>query len=425
MKILKLLFLVCIFFIHATVFAGLSETVDALEKKIWKDFVCEYGFVLDYKGDFPSPQDCLDGRPNYLNWWGPTENAAKFTGLYLASVCQRHMLIPNESDAEKARRLAKGLMLCASVSDVKGFISRGVSSDGRTHYPIGSEDQTLPWIYGMYMYLKSDIPNAAEKGEVKAKIIEVCSALDENGWKCPCDGKFKGQYSGGFSGFRFFNAPCMLFGLRVMWDLTQSDHWRQKYYSALRQADPNTGKSRMEICANGYKFDADWLYDIDKNFLWIYVKCQAVLRILYDMEVDPQVRAAYFAGLCSNAKSALKSAGDYKLYDNSANYPFTSADWRRIYKWRPQESQAEAKKLAMEQLKSYKHGVARKAERNYMTNAMSAVAMLAFSGESKYRKLAEEAISHYDYSKFHLGEIIYASVAYSALKTYVKAMPEK
>ena len=43
-------------------FAGLSETVDSLEKKIWKDFVCEYGFVLDYKGDFPSPQDCLDGR---------------------------------------------------------------------------------------------------------------------------------------------------------------------------------------------------------------------------------------------------------------------------------------------------------------------------------------------------------------------------
>ena len=105
MKILKLLFLVCIFFIHATVFAGLSETVDALEKKIWKDFVCEYGFVLDYKGDFPSPQDCLDGRPNYLNWWGPTENAAKFTGLYLAAVCQRHTLNPTPSDAEKAREL--------------------------------------------------------------------------------------------------------------------------------------------------------------------------------------------------------------------------------------------------------------------------------------------------------------------------------
>ena len=141
-------------------------------------------------------------------------------------------------------------MLCASVSDVKGFISRGVSSDGRTHYPLGSEDQTLPWIYGMYLYLKSDITNATEKGEVKAKIIEVCSALDENGWKCPCDGKFKGLCCGDFSGFRFFNAPCMLFGLRVMWDLTQSDNWRQKYYSALRQTDPVAGKTRMEICAN-------------------------------------------------------------------------------------------------------------------------------------------------------------------------------
>ena len=79
-----------------------------------------------------------------------------------------------------------------------------------------------------------------------------------------------------------------------------------------------------------YKFDANWLYNIDKNFLWIYVKCQAVLRILYDMEADPKARTSYIAGLRSNAKSASKSAGDYNLYNNSANYPFTSADWKYI-----------------------------------------------------------------------------------------------
>ena len=419
MKISKLPSLIFYFFIYSVGYADISEAVDALEKKIWKDFVCEYGFVLDYKGDFPTPQECLEGRPNYLNWWGPSENAAKFTGLYLASVCQRYSLNPTQSDADKARKLAKGLMLCASVSDVKGFVSRGVSSDGKTHYPLGSEDQTVPWIYGMYLYLKSDIPNAKEKEGIKSKIIEVCSALDVNDWACPCDGKFKGQNRGELSNFRFFYAPCMLFGLRVMWDLTQSNHWRDKYYSALRMRYGNTGKSRIEICSKGYTFDNDWLFNIDKNFLWIYVKCQAVMRILHDMEPDSKIKAAYYSGLCANAESAYKSAQEYKSYDNSANYLFNSSDWRKIYKWRPQESQKDAENLALEQLKSYSHGAARKMERNYMTNPMSAVSMLAFSGEAKYRKIIEDAISHYDYSKFHLGEIIYASIAYSALKTYV------
>ena len=187
----------------------------------------------------------------------------------------------------------------------------------------------------------------------------------------------------------------------------------------LRERYGNTGKSRIEICAKGYTFDNDWLFNIDKNFLWIYVKCQAVMRILHDMEPDSKIKAAYYSGLCANAESAYKSAQEYKLYDNSANYLFNSSDWRKIYKWRPQESQKDAEKLALEQLKSHSHGAARKMERNYMTNPMSAVSMLAFSGEAKYRKIIEDAISHYDYSKFHLGEIIYASIAYSALKTYV------
>ena len=126
MKSLNLPLIIFCFFICSAGYAGVSEAIEAAEKKIWEDFVSEYGFVLDYKGDFPTPQDCAEGRPNYLNWWGPTENAAKFTGLYLAAVCQRHTLNPTPSDAEKARELAKGLMLCASVSDVKGFISRVV-----------------------------------------------------------------------------------------------------------------------------------------------------------------------------------------------------------------------------------------------------------------------------------------------------------
>ena len=98
----------------------------------------------------------------------------------------------------------------------------------------------------------------------------------------------------------------------------------------------------MEICSRGYRLDDGWLTNIDKNFLWIYVKGQAALRMLFDMETDPDAKEAFLAGLRANASNAFKVVGDYKLYDNSANYPFTSSDWRRIYKWRPQKSQKDA-----------------------------------------------------------------------------------
>ena len=155
--------------------------------------------------------------------------------------------------------------------------------------------------------------------------------------------------------------------------------------------------------------------------LWkLYPDSWQAVRMLFDMETDPDSKEAFLAGLRANASNAFKVVGDYKLYDNSANYPFTSSDWRRIYKWRPQKSQKDAEELAMLQLNSHLHGSARKMERNYMTNPMSAAAMLAFSGDPKYRETVEKVISHYDYSKFHLGEIIYASVAYSAMETYIK-----
>ena len=170
--------------------------------------------ILDYAGEIPSPKDIEDGVPNFLSWWSPIENGAKFTGLYIAAACRRAEDTGNESDIAKARKLAKGLMLCASVSDVKGFVARGVGTDGKSHYPFGSEDQTVPWLYGMYSYYKSRIPSEAERAEIRKKFSEICEALDANSWNCPCDGKFAGDSRGNISGFRFLQTPCYLFCAR-------------------------------------------------------------------------------------------------------------------------------------------------------------------------------------------------------------------
>ena len=69
MKIQKTLSIVYCFFICAAAYAGAQKAMEEAEKTIWSGFISEYGFVLDYKGELPSPQECIDGRPNYLNWW--------------------------------------------------------------------------------------------------------------------------------------------------------------------------------------------------------------------------------------------------------------------------------------------------------------------------------------------------------------------
>ncbi len=48
-------------------------------------------------------------------------------------------------------------------------------------------DQTLPWFYGLWRYVKSGIPDDREKQEIVTKMVEVTRALEENGWRMPCD----------------------------------------------------------------------------------------------------------------------------------------------------------------------------------------------------------------------------------------------
>jgi hypothetical protein len=61
----------------------------------------------------------------------------------------------------------EGLHSLNSISDVKGFVGRGVSSDGRSHYPMGSDDQTGPWFIGLWRYYDSGLATDEEKERIR------------------------------------------------------------------------------------------------------------------------------------------------------------------------------------------------------------------------------------------------------------------
>lgn len=393
------------------------EVVNAIEQAntmLWEKFVDKYGIVNDFVGERPSPFDCRLGRPNAIGWWSPIEDGAFFTGLYLVAACERARIINTDIDRDKARVLAQGLLKLSSISDVPGFIARGVSSDGKTHYPTGSTDQTFPWYYGLYTYLKTDIPTPKEREIIKNKMIEVVNALKLNSWKLPCDGMFTGTHRDALSDERFLEVTCFLYVLRTMYELTGDKEWLDQYYYALKERPNNSDKTRAEICAVGVLGDSS-LWGDSRSYLWIYVKNQAALAGLLKMEKDESIKKYYQVGVKKSAAKGLEDIGYYTQFDNEDKKIFGNTDWRAAHStWYPQVTQADA--YAVSKMGDpAKIGERKRYERAMMTNPLAAACIVALTGDKTHCKLIEKVVSHYDYSRLNLAEFFFAEFAYYAM----------
>ncbi len=379
--------------------------------ELWNKFIDKYGIINDFVGERPTPMDARLSRPNAFGWWTPIEDGAFFTGLYLAATCERARQTGSPEDKDKARVLAQGLLKLASVSDVPGFISRGVSTDGFTHYPNGSNDQTVPWFYGLYQYLKTDIPSAKERDIIKSKLIEVIDALRLNDWEFPSDGTFTGLTRDDLRDNRFLEAPCYLYLMRCMHELTGDAAWLSWYKRATVEVPKGGKKTRAEVCAEGVAYDVP-MWGASRAYLWIYVMKQAALVELARLETEAAPKALYQAGIKKNRDFVLEFAREYKKFDNSDTKAFGNTNWRDCYtEWFPQFTIAEA--IAVSKFRNDRVAGERKSyERNFMTTPLAAVSILALSGNQEDCKLIDEVVSHYNYSALFLSEFFYAEYAY-------------
>jgi hypothetical protein len=336
--------------------AALPPSIETLHQSLWKRFIAEpQGLLLDYTlgGDpslLPSAEEAVAGKPNAISWWTPMENGAFFSGLYLDGIVRRYQMTKSGEDREKAAKLARGLMLCASVGTTPGFVARGVLADGKSHYGIGSDDQTAPWFYGLWRYVRSGIPDDAEKNQIVAKMVEVGVAIQWAGWQMPCDavGDLKpGQYRGGWSGSDYRGGSRLLFVTRMLFEVTGDPAWGNAYNNFLHEKMPN-GQTRLEIVARG--IPGEWAEHpaLANEHIYIYVVSQAMVADLLAMEIRADVAAKYAESLAAGVRTcAGRTTADVSRLGTA---PFRT-DWRSMNElWHPQTTTGEAVDLALKQL---------------------------------------------------------------------------
>lgn len=397
--------------------ADASSAVEQAHSEIWRRFIDKYGIMIDFadmdgKVSLPTPEECREGKPNALGWWAPIENGAMFNGLYMDAAILRWKRTQAAADAAKARKLMEGLLLLNSISDVKGFVGRGVSTDGRSHYAMGSNDQTMPWYLGLWRYWESGLATEAEKTRIVDHLVETTEEIMRLGWKMPAEQPFGTR--GSFEGFHFEEAARKLFVKKMLHIVTGDAKWQTMYLAELDARGGEKNESKRELCAGGMKF---W-YSRTHN----WTSCAAVggLRGLWELETDAALKSDYAKGLVASAKLAAESLPVAQQWDN-ADTSYFEMNWRVMNAdWKPQTTEKEAQELAQAQMKMFSKLAPRRGKETAFIREPSAAAwnvMLCPDAEvlKQHAPEVEKLIAHYDYSKLYYSQFFWVEAAWERL----------
>ncbi len=393
-------------------------SVNKAHEQLWLKFIDQKnGILYDYASltdtiGIPTPEECGMSMPNALSWWVPNENGAFFNGLYLDALCKRWKVKQDDKSEFEARKLVSGLKLLSGVSESKGFIARGLSTDNASHFPVSSPDQIFPWFYGLWHYIRSGIPDVAEKDSLITEMEKTALALASVDWKIPCE-RDDLKFFGDLAGSDYSDCARLLSVIRLMHELTGDDRWINDYYASLNEKPSRSQKTRLEILTDGLPYQEPDSY----NSFWTSSMDQAALKELYTLEKDNVIRSQFRIGLDSNGLKAAKHIARYKEFDNNHDLEF-NPDWRVLNSlWRPQKTMQEALELADLQLELWDRvSPAKGYELIKMMEPLNACWIVVLSGNpdiiNPVMKDIRAALIHYDwarmnYSTFFIAECIY------------------
>jgi hypothetical protein len=299
-----------------------------------------------------------------------------------------------------------------SISEVKGFVGRGVSTDGKSHYPMGSNDQSSPWFLGLWRYWESGLATEEEKQRITQHLVTTAEVILAMKWQMPAEPPFGKR--GGFSGFAFDAAPRLLFTCKALHQVTGDAKWDKLYRDALVERGGKENRTRLEVCEHGMVFE------YAKYHTWTSCTCVSAVRALWEMEKDETIRAAYAKGLQASADLAFKSLPMAQQFDN-ADTSYFEMDWRVMNQdWKPQRTEQEAQDLAHVQLKNFMKLAPRRGKETAFVREPTAAAWVVTLAPDEVilqqrRAEVEKVIAHYDYTKLYYSQFFWVDSAWERL----------
>lgn len=386
-----------------------EEAIQKAHTELWRRFVDEHNTILDYTaldGSIvrPTPEECREMKPSALSWGVPNEDGPMFNGLYLDAMCNRWKLTKSDEDRAKAKRMIDGLLFHASLGNTPGFIARGVATDGKTTYSMGSNDQTMPWLYGMWRYLNDGVATPEERPRLIAKFVEIVNVLDKSEWRMPCDGP-PSPYRGTFAKPTWDYVPRLLFTMKVMHQFTGDARWQQRYLEAVHEKVGKGQRTRLEICRTGLQFDPGQ----GARNSWTGSVSVIALRGLWELETDPDLKASYAQGLRSSAELCATSLPLIEKFDVNGTEHFEN-DWHVMNEaWKPQHSEEETVAVANAGLRVQSKASPRMhIEKDYVREPCFAAWVVTLCPDKAYvatqRDAIAKVITHYRYDRLHLSQ---------------------
>ncbi len=308
---------------------NLNPTIDKAWNHVFgRLFHEETGLIYDYVtselpeerfAHLPKPDEIARNVPNPSGWGTGMEDCMLNAGFAMDALRLEFERSGREIWRTRAKKLFRGMKRCATVHGKRGFVVRGCAPDGKSCYPNSSRDQFTLFVYGVWRFFRSALSDAQERKEAAQLLCDVATYCEqtitpENEYNLlRLDGKIAmvSNMQGRISTHEIMRLPMFY---AAAWDVSGDPHWN---HLSRKYAVPGIEENLK----------------IDTKRSWWEIELsqmQVSLRLLYEIETDPALKAKYAQTMGIVLRLAeqelAKEAGKLKLF------PGTFSEWNTSWR---------------------------------------------------------------------------------------------
>ena len=222
---------------------SIDSTLEYVRTKLFSEKTCLiYDHVIHREQDFPGSADIAAGFPDPCGYSTGMEDGMINGGTMLDACLLKYEPDGDPETAYFARKLVRGMLLCA-FSGKDGFLPREVSPvDGRSHYPDSSRDQYTIFAFGMHRYLGSSLCTPEERAEICRAAIAIArraerNVVPETGYDMLTeDGRASlvtVLWGDSLGNHEYFRLPMLYL---LAYEASGEEHWLEKYRQLREKA---------------------------------------------------------------------------------------------------------------------------------------------------------------------------------------------